>query len=90
MQAGYSCTSEAASTVYRCWREALDRAEDKARVSVTVREGDALLLFEIVGALSGANLDDLRDRVAAFGGTLTLQAEDGGEVRISGSLPVPQ
>ena len=28
VQAGYSCTSEVARTVYRCWREALDRAED--------------------------------------------------------------
>ena len=52
-------------------------------MTVTVREKQAALVFEIVGADS-ASFDRLRDRIEALGGSLTLASD-----RISGRLPLP-
>jgi signal transduction histidine kinase len=59
-------------------------------VTITVREGEEALTFEIVGeaSASDADLERLQDRVAALGGRLKIEPEPGGGVRLSGSLPV--
>jgi signal transduction histidine kinase len=90
--AGYP--PEAAATVHLCCLGALEHADAGARVTVTVREEDGALAFEIVedsaapAGRSDAQLDRLRDRVEALGGRLTRRSEPGGGTRTSGSLPL--
>jgi len=91
--AGYS--NEVAGAVYFCCLEVLERAGDGARATVTVRDEEGALVFEVVeegagsaATASGSVLDRLRDRVEALGGQLTIQAEPGHGIRVSGSLPL--
>jgi len=86
--AGPSYPPEIAAAVYWCCLEALEHAG--ARATVTVRDEDGAVAFEIVGDDSGAaaGLDRLRDRVEALGGRLTIRPEPGGGTSISGSLPL--
>ena len=74
-------------TAYWCWVELLDRAAAETRATITVREGDEALAFEIV-ADADPTLEHLSERVAALGGTLTIQSEPGRGTRVSGSLPL--
>ena len=80
--------SEALAAVYFCWLEVIDHAEDA--VTITVREADDALVFEITagGAGSGVRLDVLRDRVEALGGRLAVEETPGRGTRIAGSLPL--
>jgi signal transduction histidine kinase len=82
--AGYP--PELAATVYLCCLVALERVEAGAQATVTVREEDEALAFEVVGAGADAALEQLRDRVEALGGRLTSPPEPG---RVAGSLPLP-
>lgn len=84
---GSSYPPEVLYTVYNCWLEALAHPGDTAPALV-VREEDGALAFEVVRDAHAAALDALRDRVEALGGTLTVQPETGGGVRVSGSLPL--
>jgi signal transduction histidine kinase len=78
------------ATVFWCWLDVLDRCTTGARATITIREQDGALTFEIVedGDHSAAALERLCDRVAALGGTLTIQSEPGPRTRVSGSLPL--
>jgi signal transduction histidine kinase len=93
--AGAGYPPEVAGAVYFCCLEVLERAGDGARATVTVRDEDGALVFEVVvdGAGSAAPafnglLTRLRDRVEALGGQLTVRSEPGRATRVSGSLPL--
>ena len=77
-------------TVCSCWLDALERAGDEARLTITVREEEATLVFEVVEdrAPPMPELDGVRDRVEALGGRLTIEPDAGGGMRVSGSLPL--
>ncbi len=87
--AGSSYPTEILHTVYACWLEALEQPGD-APPAITVREEPSALVFEVVRGAGPppAQLEALRDRVEALGGTLTIRPEAGGRVRVSGSLPL--
>ncbi len=89
VSAGSSYPPELLHTVYTCWLDALEHDGD-IRPSVTVRDDDDALLFDVVWAAdpSESGLDRLRDRVEALGGRLTVRSEPAGGVRVSGSLPL--
>jgi len=78
------------ATVFWCWLDVLDRCMTGARATITIREQDRALTFQIVedGDHSAAALERLCDRVAALGGSLTIQSEPGPRTRVSGSLPL--
>ena len=85
---------EIAGTVYFCCVEALERIGPGASSTVTVRDDERTLMFEVVeeGAGSGVATADwdlalLRDRVEALGGRLTVVMKSGQGTRLSGSLP---
>jgi signal transduction histidine kinase len=80
--AGATYPPEVAATVHSCWLEALEHAATQPRV--TVRDGEAEVTFEIGGAeIPEHDLERLRDRVEALGGSLS-----GSGTSISGSLPL--
>jgi signal transduction histidine kinase len=88
--AGASYPPEIAAAVYWCCLEALEHAGAGARATVTVRDEDGAVAFEVVedGSRSGEGLDRLRDRVEALGGWLTIRSDAGRGTRVSGSLPL--
>ena len=91
--AGAGYPPEVAGAVYFCCLEVLERAGEGARATVTVRDEEGALVFEVVvdragsvaPALDGL-LTRLRDRVEALGGQLTVRSEPGEGTRVSGSL----
>jgi signal transduction histidine kinase len=94
--AGSTYPPEIARTVYLCWLEALEHAGE-GQATITVREEDGALTFEFVeaGSRSAAGegewstrLDELRDRVEALGGRLTIEPDAGRGTRVHGSLPL--
>jgi signal transduction histidine kinase len=96
VEAGSAYPPEHARTVYFCWLEALERAGREGPVTITVRDEEKTLIFEVAGNLhsaaaathSDAGFEGLRERVEALGGRLTLQPEPGNSTRVSGSLPL--
>ena len=94
--AGSSYAPEISRTVYLCWLEALEHAGGEARATVTVREENGALVFELVGAGAqlaagdGSNIrfDRLHDRVEALGGRLTAEPDAARGTRVYGSLPL--
>jgi signal transduction histidine kinase len=78
--------TELAATVYFCCVKALDHA--RAAATVDVRAGGDALSFEVVADIAAADLDGLRDRVEALGGSLTVDPGPDGSTRISGALPL--
>jgi signal transduction histidine kinase len=89
---GASYPPEVAGAIYWCCLEALEHVGAGERATVTVREEDGAVTFEVVehGSHSDAGLDRLRDHVEALGGRLTIWSEPGRGTRISGSLPLPR
>jgi signal transduction histidine kinase len=87
VEAGLSYPPDVARTVYLCWLEALEHAGGETRATITVREKEGALTFEVAQGAGrpDAGLDRLRDRVEALGGQLTVGSELG---RVSGSLPL--
>lgn len=81
------CAPVALAEVYFSWLEVVEHAEDA--VTITVREADGTLVFEITaaGTRPGGRLVRLRDRVEALGGRLALEEAPGRGTRIAGSLP---
>jgi signal transduction histidine kinase len=97
VSAGASYPPEVVGTVYSCCLEVLEHAGAGTRVSVTVRDEEGALAFEVIteGACSAAapprpdaELDRLRDRIEALGGRLTIRSEPGRSTRVAGSLPL--
>jgi signal transduction histidine kinase len=82
-----SYAPEVAMTVYLCWLAALASGKGEAQVTIGVREVDDTLRFELAAEALGADLDRLRDRVEALGGSLAIETAPGG-IRLSGSLPL--
>jgi signal transduction histidine kinase len=82
---------EVAAAVYWCCLEAFEHAGAGARATVTVRDEEGAVAFEVIddGSRSGAGLDRLRDRVEALGGRLTIHSEARRGTRVCGSLPLP-
>jgi signal transduction histidine kinase len=86
--AGPDVPAEIAMTVYLCWLDALFGCEERA--TIKVRESGDDLDFEVLmdGAHSGRWHGCLQDRVEALRGRLTITHGTGGEVSVSGSLPL--
>jgi signal transduction histidine kinase len=89
------CSLETAASIYFCCAELLnDAAGGSHRATVNVRSDAKMVLFDVT--LDGADYDawatrdlnDLRDRLGAFGGQLTIAPEHQHAVRISGALPM--
>ena len=92
---------EVESAVYFCCLEALQNAGkyagERASVRVHVWEGDAELRFEVeddgVGfdastSAGGAGLTNMRDRLGAVGGTITIESALGKGSRVRGVVPI--
>jgi signal transduction histidine kinase len=89
VSAGSSYLPEIVQTVFSCWLEALEHGGNGTPVSITVREENGALAFEVICNFSpDADPDWLRDRVEALRGRLTIRSELGGRVRVSGVLPL--
>jgi signal transduction histidine kinase len=90
VRGGAGCPTDLAATAYLCCLEALEQLSAGTPATVTVRQEDGALTFEIAGdgprSLNG--LARLRDRVEAFGGRVAVQSEPGAGTRVSGSLPL--
>ncbi len=90
------------ATVYFCCLEALQNAAkhagDGASVSIRVRADDGGdLSFEVTDdgsgfdtgiGLAGVGVTNMRDRVGAIGGSLTIASSPGSGTTVSGSLPL--
>ena len=79
---GSSLAPEVAMSVYLCWLSALVSRTSDRPVTIRVSEADDALGFELSSDL-GPDLDRLRDRVEALGGTLTVEPD-----HLVGSLPL--
>jgi len=88
--AGSNYPPEAVMTVYLCWLDALARGSGETRLTITVREGEDVLDFEVVGHAASSDTDLVRvhDRVEALGGRLTVESDAERGTRVYGSLPL--
>ena len=91
------------AAVYFCCLEAMQNAGkhagDGATVSVSVRAEDALLSFtvrddgagfDVAADGNGHGFVNMRDRVGAFGGVLTVDSTVGRGTVVHGEIPVPR
>lgn len=92
---GEACPPEVAGTVYFCCVEALEWMGTGTKSTISVREEEAALVFEIIESGSGSgvrtatvDLAGMQERVESLGGWLTITSEPGHGARISGSLPM--
>jgi signal transduction histidine kinase len=86
---GEACPPGIAGTVYFCCLDVLARVAAGTPVDVTVRIEDGALAFDIVADCDlDARRSQLRDRVEALGGRLTIQPGSGHQTRVAGSLPL--
>jgi signal transduction histidine kinase len=90
VSAGPSYPPELVLTIHLCWLETLARAGRESRPTIDVRDTGDALMFEITetGVRPGAGLDNLRERVEALGGRLTITPSRHGETVVTGSLPL--
>jgi signal transduction histidine kinase len=88
------------AAVYFCCLEAMQNAAKHAHakaLSIVVSDGDALRFsvsddgrgFDAGELASGRGLVNMRDRVAAAGGTLVVTSAAGGGTTVSGTIPHP-
>jgi signal transduction histidine kinase len=91
------------SAVYFCCLEAMQNAGKHARNGASARvhvwkEGRELLFevaddgggFDVAQPARGAGLTNMRDRLAAVGGTMTVQSTVGTGTRVRGVVPLPE
>ncbi len=90
------------AAVYFCCLEALQNAGkhagEGATVTITLREDQGALLFEVSddgdgfdmagGAQRGHGFVNMSDRVGAFGGSVTVESTPGRGTRIAGRIPL--
>jgi signal transduction histidine kinase len=94
---------ELESAVYYCCLEAIQNATKHGgadvRVSVTLRENDDALSFEVTDdgpgfdpsqAHSGTGLQNMRDRVGALEGQVSITTAIGSGTTVSGWIPLPR
>ena len=74
---------EVGMTLYLCWLSALTRRAGDGPVTIRVREADDRLTFELAADALGPDLDRLRDRVEALGGSLAVESD-----LLVGSMPL--
>jgi signal transduction histidine kinase len=88
--AGAVYPHQVAGAVYFCCLEVLEGATAGTSATVTVRDEERALAFEVVADCGdmGAELPRLRDRVEALGGHLTIRTEPGRGTRVAGCLPL--
>lgn len=91
------------AAVYFCCLEAMQNAGkhagEGATITVTVREDEGALLFEVAddgagfdmasGAQRGHGFVNMADRVGAFGGSVRVESAPGRGTRIAGRVPLP-
>ncbi len=93
--AGTRWPPELVGAVYLVVAEALESLAAGATSTVTVREEDGAVVFEIAAdgfgeASIAPALVRIRDRVEALDGRLAIETCSDGRVRLSGSLPLPR
>jgi len=93
--------SEVESAVYFCCLEALQNAykhaEGARTISISLANGDSLRFevsddgagFDVDATPAGAGLTNMRDRLAAIGGEVTLSSTAGRGTVVSGSVFLP-
>jgi signal transduction histidine kinase len=91
---------EVESAVYFCCLEALQNvakhARGATRITISLADGDALRFevrddgagFDARSEPAGAGFTNMRDRLGALGGEVTIASEPGGGVVVSGSVPI--
>jgi signal transduction histidine kinase len=91
------------AAVYFCVLEALQNAGkhagDGSEVTISLREEEGALLFDVAddgagfdlatGAHRGHGFVNMSDRVGAFGGSIAVDSAPGRGTQISGRLPLP-
>ena len=91
------------AAIYFCCLEALQNAGkhagEDATITVTLREDEGAVLFEVrddgagfpmaSGAQRGHGFVNMADRVGAFGGTVRVESAPGAGTTISGRVPLP-
>jgi signal transduction histidine kinase len=97
-------SQELEAAVYFCCMEALQNAGkhagDGAHVTISLREAEGKLLFEVAddgpgfdlgsGAAKGHGFVNMSDRIGAIGGMLSVDSAPGRGTRISGSVPLDE
>jgi signal transduction histidine kinase len=86
---GTAAPPDTSAAVYWACLEALSSASGGSEATVSLRAEDGGLVFEvaIAGSLPTARIERLRDRVEAFDGRLSVDAEPSGS-RVHGWLPI--
>ena len=87
--AGARYPAEIATAVYWSWVEALSSAPRGSQATVSMRDEDGVLTFEIavVGHHPEGRLDRLRDRIEALDGGVSVDDRQDGGSRVHGWLP---
>lgn len=88
--AGGRYPHELAAAVYWCCLEALEHASAGAQATISVRDAEGTLAFEVTveSDHASAHLESLRDRVEALGGRLTIRSGSGRSTHVSGAIPL--
>jgi signal transduction histidine kinase len=89
VETGPAYPPEIAGLVYFCCLQVLEHAGAGTQVTVSVRNDERMLGFEVVAdcELEAERLS-LRDRVEALGGRLTFRSEPEQRTRLVGSVPL--
>jgi len=87
--AGTTCPPEIAGAVYFCCLDVLERAEAGTPATISVRNEEGAVAFEVVAECDVAEeRPPLRDRVEALGGRVTIRPRSGRQIGVAGSLPL--
>jgi signal transduction histidine kinase len=90
--AGADYPPEISTAVYWSCVEALSSASAGSEATVSVRDADGALTFEVAvaGRHPEARLDRLRDRIEALDGRVSVDDGHDGGARVHGWLPLPR